>query len=521
MTKKKIASKKAKKHIRATNRFQAFGQAFGRYVWATIARPSFVLTLLALTVCAFILFIASHSEAVGPSLAFLMMSLTVFAAAVANEVISRRRWEEVLTNRHAKLERKLGHLEEQLIQTEDEKERLKHKFVSLVESLSQDASVRKQRELQDMIHDLGVVEGALATTSEADFDARAYQSMTERIMRNNAREKEEEILDVQVADVTGPSQNMSSGAKAYNQAYPLPDFDESFLNEEAQTSSHLRTITRQAYESLAEEKQESLTRQSLREQDPSFSEDVVTEMINSAVRQDRVDIFMQPVVRLPQRKVKYYEVFARLRAEKNNFIPAKRYLTKAREERLMPAIDNLVLLRAVQFMRKERGRIENLEPFFFNLNFETLTHSSFMADLVEFLNDNPQLTPRFILEMRQDDYDKMSDHAWTIMESLGDLGCRFSLDGVSDFNIDIDKLRERKIRFIKIDANLLLDSVSSRIGETAFYNFKKELDHSHIQLIVQKIEDEDMLLDILDYDIDLGQGYLFGKPVHSKEREAA
>ena len=42
--------------------------------------------------------------------------------------------------------------------------------------------------------------------------------------------------------------------------------------------------------------------------------------------------------------------------------------------------------------------------------------------------------------------------------------------------------------------------------------FKGALDRHAMDLIVEKIESEDMLLDLLDLRVDFCQGYLFGEP---------
>lgn len=479
-----------------------------------IQQPGFILTWLWVLVSAFIIFVTYQSHIISSSLGFLMITLTAFGCAVIGEIIERRRWEKNVSQKNVKLQKKVMHLEDQILDQENEQQAFRVNMVRLIEHLSEEASVRQQKELQNIIHELGVYQGALATKSEAAFDADAYDSMTARIIRNNAREAQE--ADEMKLDMFGTADVPLEPV----QEYELPDFD--LLEEELKTldqaSSTIRTMTKQAYETLAEEEKRMRT---IAEINPTFSSDLVNDMVNKAVREDRVDIFMQPVVKLPSRQIKFSEIFARLKSTDGRYIPAKNYIQKAREERLMPAIDNLVLLRAVQYMRRERGRIEEQEPFFFNLNFETLSHSSFMLDLIEFLNDNPHLPPRFILEMKQDDYERLSEETWSVVDSLGELGCRFSLDAVSNFNIDVDQLRERKMRFIKIDADLLVDATSTNVGEKAFLDFRKELNRNHVQLVVQKIEDEDTLLKVLDYDVEYGQGYLFGTPVHSNEREAA
>ena len=42
--------------------------------------------------------------------------------------------------------------------------------------------------------------------------------------------------------------------------------------------------------------------------------------------------------------------------------------------------------------------------------------------------------------------------------------------------------------------------------------FNGALDRSAVDLIVEKIESEEMLLDLLELKVDFGQGYLFGEP---------
>jgi cyclic-di-GMP phosphodiesterase TipF (flagellum assembly factor) len=53
---------------------------------------------------------------------------------------------------------------------------------------------------------------------------------------------------------------------------------------------------------------------------------------------------------------------------------------------------------------------------------------------------------------------------------------------------------------------MLLDAVDESIG------ILRALRRHRIDLIATKVEDETRLLEILDYDIDFGQGFLFGEP---------
>ena len=60
-----------------------------------------------------------------------------------------------------------------------------------------------------------------------------------------------------------------------------------------------------------------------------------------------------------------------------------------------------------------------------------------------------------------------------------------------------------------------MKEAKTQSGFNRINRLKKHLDAFGIDMIVEKIEGEDMLRELLDFNIDYGQGYLFGKPDHS------
>ena len=79
-------------------------------------------------------------------------------------------------------------------------------------------------------------------------------------------------------------------------------------------------------------------------------------------------------------------------------------------------------------------------------------------------------------------------------------------------NIDLPKLASQGFKFIKIDAHLLHEMARGDAPNLNMRALKGALDRVAMDLIVEKIENEEMLKDLLDLQIDFGQGYLFGAP---------
>src|SRR5690606_31005187 len=47
----------------------------------------------------------------------------------------------------------------------------------------------------------------------------------------------------------------------------------------------------------------------------TISDTAVQAVVKNAIKTEHVEVFLQPIVRLPQRKVRFYEMFARVRAK--------------------------------------------------------------------------------------------------------------------------------------------------------------------------------------------------------------
>jgi cyclic-di-GMP phosphodiesterase TipF (flagellum assembly factor) len=116
-----------------------------------------------------------------------------------------------------------------------------------------------------------------------------------------------------------------------------------------------------------------------------------------------------------------------------------------------------------------------------------------------------------MLELTQEAYRSMGPIENESLAGLHELGFRFSMDHVKDLRISPRELSDRGIRFVKIPADLLLN----RAAETTDIHtadLSDLLGRHGISLIGEKIETEAMVVDLLDYEVRFGQGFLFSPP---------
>jgi cyclic-di-GMP phosphodiesterase TipF (flagellum assembly factor) len=233
--------------------------------------------------------------------------------------------------------------------------------------------------------------------------------------------------------------------------------------------------------------------------------------IRGAVEENRIDIYLQPLVTLPQRKVRYYEAVSRLRDEKDQVLAAEDFIGIAEAAGLMGRIDHMVMLRCVQVLR--RLMVRNKEVgIFCNVAAATLGNTSIFSQCLDFLDANRALAPSFVLEFKQATFRSLGPTEGEHLASLAQRGYRFSIDHVTDLRLEPRELADRGVRFIKVPAELLLDPKQSSAADIHPSDLSDLLGRFGIDLIAERIEGERAVVDLLDYDVRFGQGFLFAPP---------
>ena len=234
------------------------------------------------------------------------------------------------------------------------------------------------------------------------------------------------------------------------------------------------------------------------------------ETIRRSLEANRVDLYLQPIVTLPQRKTRYYEGLSRLRSEDGALIMPRDYMRVAEPAGMMPTVDNILLFRCIQVVRKLAARNKNAGVFC-NISAYSLLDSDFFPQFVDYMQHNQDLAQHLIFEFSQMTVNGMGPIEQESLASLAALGFRFSMDQVTKLTFNPMTLHDLNFRFIKIPAALLTET-NEGDSDIHVHDIKEVLKRNGIQLIVDKIETEREVVNILDMNVELGQGYLFGEP---------
>ena len=249
-------------------------------------------------------------------------------------------------------------------------------------------------------------------------------------------------------------------------------------------------------------------------------EDAVLRAVKEALQDGRVDLHLQPIVSLPQRRVSFYEGFTRLRRPDGSLILPAEFLDAARRASLMGVIDNMMLYRSVEVVRRLAARDRRVGVFC-NVSSHSLEDPHFFPFFLNHMEKNRDLAGALIFEIRADRFEGRSRQMRAAMERLTALGFRFSIDHAETLEFDLPRMQASGVRFVKVKGGDMIDQLRDPNGPRPVSSVQRRIAGEEVSavcsrygvtLIAEKIEEEVSVVEVLEYAIPYGQGHIFGAP---------
>ena len=185
-------------------------------------------------------------------------------------------------------------------------------------------------------------------------------------------------------------------------------------------------------------------------------------IIRSAIDANRIDLYLQPIVTLPQRKVRYYEAMSRLRTETGDVLQAADFVA-AGATRRPDAEDRQprgVPLRAggaAAAAQEPRHR-----PVLQSLAGDRSPTPPCSSSCSTSSTPTARSRRRWCLNSRRARCASAGPIENESLSALADRGFRFSLDNLQDLRIEPRELATRGFRFVKVPGSLLLEPQRGR-----------------------------------------------------------
>lgn len=235
------------------------------------------------------------------------------------------------------------------------------------------------------------------------------------------------------------------------------------------------------------------------------------DVVRDSIETNRVELFLQPIVGLPDRDVRYYEALTRLRDRDGQLMLPDIYIDVAEKSGMMPFIDNIMLFRTVQVIRRLSEK-DSPRGVFCNISHFSLLDPEFFPEFIEFMGENQHLSDYLFFEFSQPMIRSAGAEELAGLSALAKLGFKFSMDQVTDLNLDFRALGEKSFRFMKLDVRIFLHGMADSGARIHAADMASYMKRNGLELIIEKVEDERSVASLEDYEVPLAQGYLFSEP---------
>jgi diguanylate cyclase (GGDEF)-like protein/PAS domain S-box-containing protein len=235
------------------------------------------------------------------------------------------------------------------------------------------------------------------------------------------------------------------------------------------------------------------------------------EKINNALREDRFELWYQPILNLTNNQIQHYEALVRMRNQDGTIVMPGSFIGIAERYNMINEIDKVVSEKAIRFQATNSAAGRSLS-FSINLSGKDLENEQFLSFLRQAIDSSGANPENIIFEITETEAVRDLEKAKDFIKSLKQLGCKFSLD---DFGVGFTSflyLKEMQVDYIKIDGcfiKKLNENSKDQLFVKAIVDVASGLG---IKTVAEFVENKETLELLRSMGVNYAQGYLIGKP---------
>lgn len=243
----------------------------------------------------------------------------------------------------------------------------------------------------------------------------------------------------------------------------------------------------------------------------------IRQKIIQALRDDRVEVFFQPIYSTKEKRFISAEALVRIRYKDGKLMPPGKFISVAEDSGMILQLGERVFEKTCQFLQKHN--IEEMGMRYVEVNLSVIQcEMRDLADRYIKLMQEYDVNPWLInLEITETGSVQTKMYLMQNMKKLIDYGVSFSLDDFGNGQSNLDYMIDMPISIVKLDMNMTavyFKDMKARFVVLATIRMAHEMD---LMIVAEGIETEEQLKEMQEQGIDFIQGYYFSRPLPMDE----
>lgn len=227
--------------------------------------------------------------------------------------------------------------------------------------------------------------------------------------------------------------------------------------------------------------------------------------IKSAIDDDRIVMYFQPIFDNKTNTINKYETLIRLINKSGQVITPYHFLEIAKKAKLYKQLTKIVIKKSFEAFK------DNNYEFSINITIDDILNDNINRYIIDTLKEY-KISNRVIFEIVESESIENFEVIENFIAIVKSFGCRIAIDDFGTGYSNFEHLMRLQADFIKIDGSIIKEITHNKRSElitSVIVAFTKEL---NIETIGEYVENKEIHDKLMELGVNKSQGYYFGQP---------
>jgi EAL domain-containing protein (putative c-di-GMP-specific phosphodiesterase class I) len=239
--------------------------------------------------------------------------------------------------------------------------------------------------------------------------------------------------------------------------------------------------------------------------------------IVDALKEDRVEVFYQPIYSVEKNRFSSAEALVRIRNTDGEIVPPGQFISVAEETGLVDQLGERVFEKVCQFIQKERIWRFEIEYIEVNLSVRQC-ESHTLAERYQAIMEQYDVKPDMVnLEVTESASIRSRTILMQNMHKLIEYGVSFSLDDFGNGESNLNYIVDMPVEIVKFDRDMTKSYFENSKGRLVMETATRMILDLGLKIVSEGVETEVQLESMKKLGVQYIQGYYFSKPLPQDE----